>query len=285
MATSLNGQELVEFIKVRQLKQVRGLRQAEKIIPRLAIVCCGTPNPVIQTYVRLKKAYGEDILVEVDEYLETITTVQARIRQLASDDTVHGIIVQLPIDPVAETDVVLAHIPAQKDVDGLVEGPQFTAATPTAISWLLAGYGVSLDAANIAIVGNGKLVGAPLAALWRASGYTVDVFEKDDGHDLMAELPQYEVVVTATGVPGVITSEMLRHGAVVVDAGTASEDGVIKGDLAAAARQRSDIRCTPEKGGVGPLTVAALFDNVILAARRCAEARKKTTHVKDTASE
>lgn len=275
MATSLNGQELVEFIKVRQLKQARGLRQAEKIIPRLAIVCCGTPDPVIQTYIRLKKRYGEDILVEVDEYFETIATVQARIQQLASDDAVHGIIVQLPIDPVAKTDEVLALIPAQKDVDGLVEGSQFTAATPTAISWLLAGYGISLDAAAIAIVGNGRLVGAPLAALWRSSGYAVDIFEKGDGYDLATELPHYEIVVTATGVPGLITAEMLRHGAVVVDAGTASEDGVIKGDVAAGARQRTDIRCTPEKGGVGPLTVAALFDNVILAARRCAEARKK----------
>jgi 5,10-methylene-tetrahydrofolate dehydrogenase/methenyl tetrahydrofolate cyclohydrolase len=76
------------------------------------------------------------------------------------------------------------------------------------------------------------------------------------------------VIVTATGVPGLITNQMIKHGAVVVDAGTASEGGVIVGDVAAEVRERQDVTITPIKGGVGPLTVAALFDNVITAARK-----------------
>lgn len=271
---TLYGSELVDFIKVRQLKQVRGLRQAERIVPRLAIVCCGEVSPVIAAYVRLKKAYADDILLEVDEYRETIDTAADRLQQLAHDDAVHGIILQLPIMPTDRTDELLQLIPPHKDVDGLVSGSHFTPATPTAITWLLHGYGINLADKRIALVGNGKLVGAPLAALWREAGYNLTVFEEGDGKDLAAELPQYEIIVSATGVPGLITDDMIAPRAVVVDAGTASEDGVIKGDVAADVRQRSDISITPEKGGVGPLTIAALCDNVITAARHLAQARK-----------
>lgn len=271
MVKILNGKELVDFIKVRQLKQVRGLRQAEGIVPRLAVVCCGETSSVIDTYVRLKQSYADDILVEVDTYHETSDTIAQRLQSLTRDDDVHGVIVQLPIDPIAQTDTILALVPANKDVDGLVQASQFTPATPMAITWLLAGYGVSLEGKKIAIVGNGRLVGAPLFTLWSKAGYSVTVFEKDDGHDLSEELPHYDVIVAATGVPGLITSEMISPNAIVVDAGTASEDGVIKGDLSPQVRHRSDITVTPERGGVGPLTVAALFDNVILAARRVAE--------------
>ena len=90
-----------------------------------------------------------------------------------------------------------------------------------------------------------------------------------------SKLPEYDVVITATGTPGLVNSAMLKPGTVVVDAGTASERGVIKGDLSDDAYARDDLTITPPRGGVGPLTVAALFDNVILAARRQAEARKR----------
>lgn len=276
MAKILNGKELVDFIKVRQLKQVRGLRQAEHITPRLAVVCCGETSSVIDTYVRLKKSYADDILVDVDVYRETSSTINQRLQLLADDNDVHGIIVQLPIDPATQTDTILASIPASKDVDGLVRASHFTPATPMAITWLLTGYGVSFEDKKIAIVGNGRLVGAPLAALWKEAGYSVAVFEEGDGHDLLTELPHYDIIVTATGVPGLIVNEMIAPGAIVIDAGTASEDGVIKGDLSPQVRYRSDITATPERGGVGPLTVAALFDNVILAARRVAEHAKRT---------
>ena len=89
---------------------------------------------------------------------------------------------------------------------------------------------------------------------------------------MQARLLEAKIIVTATGQPGLITSDMVAQNAVVVDAGTASEGGVIRGDVAADVRERDDLTITPEKGGVGPLTVAALFDNVILSARRRATA-------------
>ena len=99
------------------------------------------------------------------------------------------------------------------------------------------------------------------------SGLNVTVFEKGD--DLSA-LEDYEIIVTATGVAGLIDSDVVRPSAIVVDAGTASEQGKIVGDVTPALRQRDDITITPEKGGVGPLTVTALFDNVITACFRIA---------------
>jgi methylenetetrahydrofolate dehydrogenase (NADP+)/methenyltetrahydrofolate cyclohydrolase len=135
-----------------------------------------------------------------------------------------------------------------------------------AINWLLAGYAIDLKDKKIAIVGNGRLVGAPLARIWKESGYDIEVLSRST-EDIASILRQSNVIVTATGVPHLITSEMIAIGSVVVDAGTASEEGRIVGDIDEALRSRDDLTITPEKGGVGPLTVAGLFDNVITAAQ------------------
>lgn len=270
----LNGSELADFIKVRQAKQVRGLRQAEHIQPALAIVRCDTGNPVIDTYVRLKKQYGQDILIDVHEYQENEQTVRDRLRELATDESITGIIVQLPVEPSSIADDLIELVPSHKDVDGLGKNSDFDAATPIAIDWLLAGYGVDVAKKKVAIVGAGRLVGAPLANRWMHSGINPTVFEKNDGKNLANDLVQYDLIVSATGTPGLITESMVAPGAVIVDAGSSSENGVVVGDIDASVRERNDITITPAKGGVGPLTVAALFDNVILAARKKAQQHK-----------
>ncbi|NCQ54558.1 bifunctional methylenetetrahydrofolate dehydrogenase/methenyltetrahydrofolate cyclohydrolase, partial [Candidatus Saccharibacteria bacterium] len=155
------------------------------------------------------------------------------------------------------------------DVDGLGLQPMFIPATAMAIDWLLAGYNIELRDKKIAIVGNGRLVGAPLNKLWLSAGFDVSVYDSKT-IDLAGELKNAEVIVTATGIPGLITDYMIKYGATVVDAGTAAEHGKIVGDLNADVRERQDLTITPIKGGVGPLTVTALFDNVINSARRVA---------------
>lgn len=266
----LDGHELAGYIKERQAGQVRGLRQASKIFPKLAIIQAGE-NAVSDTYVRMKKAYGEDILVDVDVVKVPSEELIEAIEKLNNDESVHGIIVQLPLPDPSITDKVVNAIDPQKDVDGLGEQSRFTSATALAIDWLLAGYNIDLRDKTIAIVGNGRLVGAPLAKLWATTGYKVTVY--DDGTaDLQGALRAAQVIITATGVPGLITTTMIQPGAVVVDAGTASENGRILGDVAEAVREREDLTITPEKGGVGPLTVTALFDNVIQAAKSSAPA-------------
>jgi len=265
----LDGSELAGYIEERQLKQVRALRLSWRIIPRLAIIRTGD-NPVIDMYVRLKSVYGEDITVEVDVYTPSDEELLKQIELLNHDETVHGIIIQLPLANPELTDIVINAVAPEKDVDGLGNKSLFTPATAMAIDWLLAGYNIELSGKKIAIVGNGRLVGAPLSKLWKSSGYDVSVYD-DQTTDLATALEPAEVIVTATGVPGLVKGNMIRQKAVVVDAGTASEHGKIVGDLADDVRNRQDLTITPTKGGVGPLTVAALFDNVITAARKVAD--------------
>lgn len=262
----LDGRELADYVKERQAKQVRNLRQAWKTFPKLAIIVAND-NPVINTFVRLKHAYGEDVLVDVDIHKVEQATVAELIKTLNVDDTVHGIILQLPLTNTDETDALVAMIAPEKDVDGLGPDTHYGSATATAIDWLLAGYNVTLRDRVIAIVGNGRLVGAPLAKLWLGAGHNVHVYD-DATADLKEPLRNADIIVTATGVPGLVTSSMISPGKVVVDAGTASEGGVIVGDVAEDVRERTDLTITPVRGGVGPLTIAALFDNVITAAQK-----------------
>ena len=266
----LNGSELAGFIKERQAKQVRALRQAWHINPRLAIIT-DVENPVIETYMRLKQRYGADILIDVEIHRVPAGGALEVIQELNNRDDVQGIILQLPISNPEQTEELLESIQEDKDVDGLRKKAIFQAATPTAINWLLAGYGVDLKGKKVAIVGRGRLVGAPLEKMWLKSGVDVTVFEKGDD---LSQLINYDIIVSATGVPGLIKSQMIKAKAVVVDAGTASENGKIVGDVSEEARQRNDVIITPKKGGVGPLTVSALFDNVITACLKIANQSK-----------
>ena len=267
----LDGAELAGFIKERQAKQVRALRQSWRVIPKLSIVRTGKDD-VTGSYLRLKEQYGEDILVDVDlnsvESSELISTIE----RLNKDDTVHGIIIQLPLEDVSQTEEAVNAVAEEKDVDGLGKGMTFTPATALAIDWLVAGYDVTLQGKQVAIVGKGRLVGGPLSELWTKAGFNVTVYDRTT-EDLVGKLSQADVLVTATGVPDLITNDMVKEKAVVIDAGTASENGKIVGDISADIRDRLDLTITPEKGGVGPLTVAALFDNVIQSARRVADTK------------
>lgn len=276
MTKLLNGSELAGYIKERQARQVRGLRQAWHVFPKLVIIKARGASPVIDTYVRMKGKYGEDILVET--VVETLgeDEMPAAIARHNADPGVHGIIIQLPLDDPARTDEMVNLVAPEKDVDGLGERARFDSATAMAVNWLLAGYGVDLKAQKIAIVGNGRLVGAPLARMWQKSGYDVTVLDRSRAGDMGGVLRESGVIVTATGVPHLVTSDMVPAGAVVVDAGTASENGVIVGDVDEGVRARDDVKITPQKGGVGPLTITALFDNVIRSALRVAEAKKST---------
>lgn len=261
----LDGKELSEFITERQARQVRALRQAEHVAPKLAIIQT-IDDPVIDMYVRLKQAYGADILIDVAVYKIKQADIMSTITSLNEDDSIHGIIIQLPLADPAQTDEAVNAVLPAKDVDGLGENATLTPATAMAIDWLMAGYNIEMRGRTIAIVGNGRLVGEPLTALWLAAGYDVTVYD-DSTDDLAGELKKAQIIVTATGVPGLITSQMVQPGAVVVDAGTASENGKLVGDVADELRLREDLTITPAKGGVGPLTVTALFDNVIQSAR------------------
>lgn len=264
MIKELSGRELAGFVKERQARVVRSLK-GRKIAPKLLILR-DSDNPVIAKYVELKKRYGEDIGVAVEDfYAKNLEELKNKIGEANNDETVSGMIVQLPLKSADATDDVVKLIRSEKDVDGLSGRGKFDSATATAINWLLAGYDISLENQKIALVGRGRLVGAPLYKMFTNSNYRVELFHRGSN---LEDLKDFDIIITATGVPRLIKTEYVKSGAVVVDAGTASEKGVLIGDVDESVRERDDLKAiTPKLGGVGPLTVSVLFENVIFAAQ------------------
>jgi len=268
----LSGSDIVDFVKTRQLHVSRGLRQSFKTTPKLAIIRTN-PDAVVDTFLKLKKSYGQDIEAEVEVFNVEQKDAIAKISQLNNDETFHGIIVQLPLPDKNGTDEVLAAVDIAKDVDGLAPHTKFTPPTVTAIDWLLAGYNQNLLGKKIIIVGRGRLVGAPLEKHWLSA--ELDVSSVDDTvEDLGEALKKADVIVSATGSPGIIKSSMVKPGAIVVDAGASAGENGLLGDVDDEVRERDDIRITPKVGGVGPLTIAALFENLLQAA--ATQAKKNT---------
>lgn len=258
----LNGKDLASFIKERQAHQVASLTKKPKLL-----IIRDSNNPVIVKYVNLKIQYGQDIGVEVEDYYaKSPEDLAAKISAANQDPSISGIILQLPILEKDKTDELCNLIAPTKDVDGLGQKAKYDSATATAILWLLAGYDIKLEDKKIAIVGRGKLVGAPLHHIFQSSHYDVSLFHRGDD---LTKLKQFDIIISATGVPGLVSGDFISPGATLIDAGTASEDGVIKGDLSPDIYKRTDLAAiTPTTGGVGPLTITCLFDHVIQAAQR-----------------
>lgn len=262
----LMGSELAGFIKERQMLAVRSLILSTGVNPKLAIIKT-IDNPVIDLYVSLKQKYAKDINIAVDVYRVDQSEVSTLLNKLNHDNTVHGIIIQLPVEYPDETDLLVDQVSPDKDVDALGKKSKFDPATPMAILWLLSGFNIEIRGKKVVLVGRGKLVGRPLEKMLLSSGVDVTV-----GDRLTVDLPaltrQADIIITATGRAAILKSDMIKPGAVVVDAGVASEAGKTVGDVDKEVFKRADLTITPQKGGVGPLTVCALFDNVIRAAER-----------------
>lgn len=262
----LNGSEIAGFIKERQARQIRSLIQSKGIKPRLDIVMCGN-NDASQKYTHIKQIYGENIGAEVIVHNCQQVEAVSLIEELNANTLVTGVIVQLPLPDSSQTDEIVNSIKPEKDVDSLAtDNKIFDSATATAIMWLLAGYNIDLNGKKIVIVGRGKLVGAPLEKIMISSGLNPVVIDEftENNDSTMAEA---DILISAVGKPGIVKAELVKPGAVVVDAGVASENGVLKGDIEDSIYQREDLKAiTPKMGGVGPLTVCALFDNLIKSA-------------------
>ncbi len=250
----LTGRDIAGFIQTRHVQTVAGLSAR----PRLAIIR-SKDNEAGDKYLGMKRKYGEGIGAAVDLYVETSDTILARIAELNADPAVTGIIIQLPLTDARITDRALAAIDPAKDVDGLAPGTTFEAATPKAALWLLAAHGVDLKG-RIVVVGQGRLVGRPLADRMEAQG--LDVVRCDiHTQDLRAETIQADIIFTGTGVEHLLKSDMVKNGAVLVDTGSP------KSELDPALYDRDDLTLTPNPGGVGPMTVVSLFDNLLIAAQ------------------
>ena len=267
MSIELFGREIALQKKAEQ-KIITQQLEKRGIQPCLCIIR-DSQNPVIEKYVTLKKKYGADIGIEVNDILTSPENLAAEIERANQDSNIHGIILQFPISQPERATELTALIASQKDVDGLNETQSdFVSATATAILWFLEGNKINLVNKKIALVGYGRLIGRPLEKIFQSHQYNFQIFRSADEARLATELINFDVIISATGQPSLIKSDMLKDGAIVVDAGTASEQGKIIGDVSDSARRRSDLQISAKFGGVGPLTITVLFEHTLQAAQK-----------------
>ncbi|HEX7259445.1 MAG TPA: bifunctional 5,10-methylenetetrahydrofolate dehydrogenase/5,10-methenyltetrahydrofolate cyclohydrolase [Candidatus Saccharimonadia bacterium] len=257
------GKPVVESLREEQARRIKEAGSS----PKLVIVQSGN-NLASSTYIRMKKAYGESIGAVVDHIQTGSTTAELLplIDRLNKDGSVNGIIVQLPLPDITITDEVVGSIALEKDVDGLTGKSEFYSATAMAVINLLDFYGIELKGTKVAMVGYGRLVGKPLTALLkeRQAEVTVcDVKTPDTGAVTRAS----KVIVSATGRAGLIKPGMVTDGTFIVDVGTAEDKGSIVGDVDPELLENDTLKITPARGGIGPITVSMLFEQLLKAVK------------------
>ena len=247
--------------------------------PTLAVVLVGE-DKASQTYVRAKeKACNEYGIKSVAHRLSENTTqneLLALINVLNLDDSIHGILVQLPLPKHIDTNVVLAAIDPRKDVDGfhavnvgkLVSGLEgFVPCTPLGVMEILKEYGIDVAGLNAVVIGRSNIVGKPMANLLLNASATVTVTHSKT-KNLKEICKNADLIVAAIGKPFFLKADMVKDGAVVVDVGiNRLDDGRLVGDVDFDEVASKCSYITPVPGGVGPMTIAMLLNNTILAAQ------------------
>jgi methylenetetrahydrofolate dehydrogenase (NADP+)/methenyltetrahydrofolate cyclohydrolase len=269
----MDGKALAERVRGEVAKEVESLGRPVG----LATVLVGE-DPASEIYVSSKqKACREVGIVPFDHKLSAETSEEELLRlvgELNDDDGVTGILCQLPLPEQIDEDRVIRSISPIKDVDGfqpfsaghLLQGsPTFVAATPAGIMEILREYEVELSGARAVVVGRSNIVGKPMALLLLAENATVTICHSRT-RDLPAVVREADVLVAAVGRAGMITAEMVREGATVVDVGINRVEGKVVGDVAEDVRGTAGL-LTPVPGGVGPMTIASLLRNTVRAAR------------------
>lgn len=267
--------------EVRAQLRVRAAAFEEKYGRKvgLAVVLIGE-DPASQVYVRNKIKGCEDAGIRsFAHYLPAdVTQAQAEelVRALASDEAVHGILVQLPLPKHLDAERILACIPAAKDVDGFsaenigrlaLNEEGTVACTPLGVMELLRRYQVETRGKRAVIIGRSNIVGRPMALLLLNADATVTVCHSRTVN-LAEECARADILVAAIGKPNFITADMVKEGAVVIDVGINRVDGKLIGDVDFAAVSQKASLITPVPGGVGPMTIAMLLQNAISCAER-----------------
>jgi methylenetetrahydrofolate dehydrogenase (NADP+)/methenyltetrahydrofolate cyclohydrolase len=251
--------------------------------PGLAVVLVGD-NPASEVYVRNKVKACEDngLFSSYDRYPATLSEADllARIDELNRDPKIHGILVQLPLPAHIDSHKVIEAIAPEKDVDGfhvanagaLMTGkPLFRPCTPYGVMKMFEAYGIDLEGANAVVIGRSNIVGKPMALLLLEAGATVTICHSKT-RDLAAHTRNADVVVAATGLRNILTAEMVKPGAAVIDVGmNRDEAGKLCGDVDFAGVKEVAGYITPVPGGVGPMTITMLLVNTIEAAERAAD--------------
>ncbi len=271
----LNGEGLATQVRASLKKRI----MESGIQPGLAVILVGH-DPASEIYVQFKAEASE----EVGMYLETYEfedDIDERkllkcINKLNKNKKIHGILVQLPLPDHINTHHIMNSIDPIKDVDGFhpenigwlsIGEPEFMPATTLGIWQLLESAHIDVKGKHVVMVGASNIVGKPTAALLQNKKATVTVCNSAT-EDLGAITKQADILITATGKPSLITADMVKKGAVVIDAGIARIEGTVYGDVDYEEVSKKVDYITPVPGGVGPMTVASLLENTWIAACR-----------------
>jgi methylenetetrahydrofolate dehydrogenase (NADP+) / methenyltetrahydrofolate cyclohydrolase len=274
----IDGKAVAARLRGEVAAQAAALRTRD-IAPLLAVVLVGD-DPASQVYVRSKTKAAREANIDIRD-LKYNALTQAEllevVRDLNGDPQVDGILVQLPLPPNIDSDVIIRAIDPDKDVDGLhpvslgllAQGkPVFVPCTPKGCMRLLRDAGAELAGARAVVLGRSLLVGKPIALLLQNANATVTMCHSKT-RDLADEVRRADVVVAAIGKPELVKGDWIKDGAYVIDVGINRTDaGKLLGDVeftSAAQRARA---ITPVPGGVGPMTIACLLENTVEAARR-----------------
>ncbi len=282
MTELIDGKAFAQRLRARIAWKVTTLKAEHGITPGLSVVLAGT-DPASEIYVRNKGKQTREAgmlstehrlpsTVTQDELLELIATLNA-------DVAVHGILVQLPLPEQIDAEAVINAIDPAKDVDGFhltnvgnlwVGADGLTPCTPTGCVMLLKDRLGSLSGKSAIIVGRSNIVGKPMAALLLKEHCTVTIAHSRT-KDLAAECRRADIVVAAVGRPKMITGDWLKPGAIVIDVGinrieTGEGKTRLVGDVDFETVQGTAAAITPVPGGVGPMTIACLLDNTVIAA-------------------
>lgn len=274
-ARLIDGKAVAAQVRERVREQVAELATP----PGLATILVGD-DPASAVYVRMKREDSAEVGIESfhhepggDVSQEELT---ALIESLNADERVHGILLQLPLPDHLDQDPLIALIDPAKDVDGLTpisagmlvqgRGDAIAPCTPSGVMELLRHAGVEVEGARAVVIGRSILVGKPLAALLLAANATVTHCHSRT-RDLASICREADILVAAAGQPGLVTGEMVKPGATVIDVGTNRVDGKLVGDVEFDSASERAGAITPVPGGVGPMTRAMLLVNTLAAAR------------------
>ncbi|MBL7843648.1 MAG: bifunctional 5,10-methylenetetrahydrofolate dehydrogenase/5,10-methenyltetrahydrofolate cyclohydrolase [Cyclobacteriaceae bacterium] len=282
--TLIDGRKVASQIKEEIIQRVNELKAEGKKIPHLAIILVGDDG-ASQTYVdhKVKACKEVGFHYTMMRFADTISEEKLlkHIDQVNRDQDVDGFIVQLPLPPHISVEKVTEHIKPDKDVDGFTnrnfgsivsKNPLLMPATPFGVMELLKRYNVETEGKNCVVVGASRLVGAPLSMMLIEHGRaTVTVCHKYT-QGLANFTRQADILIVAVGKPGLITADMVKEGAVVIDVGTTRVEGpqfkngfALRGDVDFKNVAPKCSFITPVPGGVGPMTIASLLLNTLRA--------------------
>lgn len=285
MATIMDGKALSLKLKEQMKQRIAQLKQ-QGINPKLVVVLVGD-NSASQVYVRNKHKSCGEVGIESEVITMPEQTTQQEllevVERLNQDETVDGILVQLPLPKQIDEKTVLRSILPEKDVDGFhpvnvgllsIGDECFAPATPSGIIAMFQEYGIDIAGKNCVVIGRSNIVGKPMAALLLKNNATVTICHSKT-EDLASYTRRADVVIVATGRRHTLTAEMAKEGAVVVDVGmNRNEQGKLCGDVDYEEVKEKASFITPVPGGVGPMTITELLENTIQAAQRHHRAEK-----------